>query len=126
MSTGTPPPGQVIGKANLSALRISELTEDGQIEWLDAVERLKSLAGLVEDKDVANKLNVPVSTFSEFRHGNGKLPSLAKLRVLHFLGVESLAEAIDLLAREDNAEKLRRKSLRQSRKSLLKGIPTDE
>ena len=91
--------------------------EGGRIDWLSAVEQVKQSAGLIEDKDVAATLNVPVSTFSEFRNSAGNLPGLAKLRVLHLLGYESLSEALDLLTGEESAEKNRRKLQRQARKT---------
>jgi hypothetical protein len=91
--------------------------EGGRIDWLSAVEQVKQSAGLIEDKDVAATLNVPVSTFSEFRNSAGNLPGLAKLRVLHLLGYESLSEALDLLTGEESAEKSRRKLQRQARKT---------
>jgi hypothetical protein len=91
--------------------------ECGRIDWLSAVEQVKQSSGLIEDKDVAATLNVPVSTFSEFRNSAGNLPGLAKLRVLHLLGYESLSEALDLLTDEESAEKSRRKLQRQARKT---------
>lgn len=91
--------------------------EDGCIDWLLAVDQIKLRDGLIEDKDVANTLLVPVSTFSEFRNATGNLPWLAKLRVLHMLGFELLSEAIDLLSQEEAAEKSRRKLQRQARKT---------
>jgi len=92
--------------------------EGGRIDWLSAVEQVKQSVGLIEDKDIAATLNVPVSTFSEFRNSAGNLPGLAKLRVLHLLGYESLAEALDLLTGEESAEKNRRKLQRQARKTV--------
>ena len=65
---------------------------------------------------MAEWLGIPASTFSEFRTGTGNLPWMAKLRILLGLGCESLAEAVDLLTLEENAEKLRRKQERLARK----------
>lgn len=90
--------------------------DSGRIDWLSAVEQIKQSSGVVEDKDFAATLSVPVSTFSEFRNSSGNLPWLAKLRVLHLLGYQSLEEALDLLTREESADKTRRKLQRHARK----------
>jgi hypothetical protein len=100
---------------NASLGRIQQ-DDSGRIDWLSAVEQLKQSSGAVEDKDFAAALNVPVSTFSEFRNSTGNLPWLAKLRVLHLLGYQSLEEALDLLTREELSDKTRRKLQRQARK----------
>ncbi len=91
--------------------------EDGRVDWLSAVEQIKQSLHLIEDKDVAQMLDVPVSTFSEFRNSAGNLPWLAKLRVLKLVGYVTLSDALDLLIREEVAEKNRRKLQRHARKS---------
>ncbi len=90
--------------------------DSGGVDWISAVEQIKQSSDLVEDKDVAAMLNVPVSTFSEFRNSSGNLPWLAKLRVLHLLGYKSLEEALNLLTKEESADKTRRKLQRHARK----------
>ncbi len=101
---------------NKAAPRHVQQDDSGRIDWLSAVDQIKQSSGLVEDKDLAATLSVPVSTFSEFRNSAGNLPWLAKLRVLHLLGYQSLEEALDLLTREESADKTRRKLQRHARK----------
>lgn len=90
---------------------------DGWVDWLSAVDQIKQSLQLFEDKDVAQTLDVPVSTFSEFRSSAGNLPCLAKLRVLKLVGYETLSDALDILTREEAAVKNRRKLQRHARKS---------
>lgn len=95
-------------------------SEDGRLDWLAAVEQLKNSLKLIEDKDVAAMLQVPVSTFSEFRNSAGNLPWLAKLKVLSLMGYESLNEVLDLLSHDESVEKNRRKMQRHARKTAKK------
>ena len=106
---------------NKGAPRHVQQDDSGRIDWLSAVEQIKQSSGFVEDKDLAETLSVPVSTFSEFRNSAGNLPWLAKLRVLHLLGYQSLDEALDLLTHEESADKTRRKLQRHARKIAAQG-----
>ena len=118
MSTGkTRSPRGTPKKTSAKVPKLLQPNDDGRVDWLSAVDQIKQLLGLVEDKDIANKLDVPVSTFSEFRNETGNLPWMAKLRILQLLGYEQLSDAIDLLTQEETTEKARRKTLRQARKS---------
>jgi hypothetical protein len=118
MSTGIVRPRKKSkGSATPPSQLLIQQHEDGRVDWLAAVEQIKLSLQLIEDKDVAQTLNVPVSTFSEFRNSAGNLPWLAKLRVLHLVGYESLSEALNLLTREESVEKNRRKLQRHARKT---------
>ena len=124
MSTGIVRPRQKSkGSITPSSSTPVHQHEDGRVDWLAAVEQIKLSLQLIEDKDVAMTLNVPVSTFSEFRNSAGNLPLLAKLRVLHLAGYESLTEALDLLTREESVEKNRRKLQRHARKTSKQTQP---
>jgi hypothetical protein len=124
MSTGIVRPRQKSkGSITPSSSTPVHRHEDGRVDWLAAVEQIKLSLQLIEDKDVAMTLNVPVSTFSEFRNSAGNLPLLAKLRVLHLVGYESLTEALDLLTREESVEKNRRKLQRHARKTSQQTQP---
>jgi hypothetical protein len=102
--------------ARRAILQRVQQDDSGRIDWFSAVEQIRQSSGLVEDKDLAATLSVPVSTFSEFRNSAGNLPWLAKLRVLHLLGYQSLEEVLTLLTEEESADKTRRKLQRQARK----------
>jgi hypothetical protein len=93
---------------NKATPRHVQQDDSGRIDWLSAVDQIKQSSRLVEDKDLAATLSVPVSTFSEFRNSAGNLPWLAKLRVMHLLGYQSLEEALGILSREESADKTRR------------------
>lgn len=94
-------------------------TADGNVDWSAAATWIQQDQGLLENKDMAEWLGIPASTFSEFRTGTGNLPWMAKLRLLVGLGCESLTEALDLLTLEESAEKLRRKQERLARKQRV-------
>lgn len=82
------------------------------IDWAGILDYVRDRCGFVEDRQLSKHLDVPSSTLSAVRRGKAELSMMAKFRLLDRFGYHQIAEAADLLDRDELAAKRRRAARR--------------
>ncbi len=99
----------------------------GSIRWIDALDALKTSAGFVEDKQLADYLKISTSTLSDFKRGKSEISGRIKLKILDFLGFHTITSGLEFFLRDELAAVAKRARQRQAKKIAQKNsIPVND
>lgn len=91
-------------------------TSSGSIKWVEALDSLKVAAGFIEDKQLANYLQIPTSSLSDFRLSKVEMSGRIKLKILDHLGFHRVSSVIEFFLKDETAASLKRARQRQAKK----------
>lgn len=91
-------------------------TSSGSIRWMAALDSLKDAAGFAEDKQLADYLQIPTSTLSDFRRSKTEMTGRVKLKILDHLGFHKISSCIEFFLKDETAASLKRARQRQAKK----------
>lgn len=91
-----------------------DYVSDQGINWIAILERIRDQAGFVEDKQLADYLDIPQSTLSAVLKGRSELNMYNKFIVLDKFGFHSIVEAVTILKSDDLTARVRRAVRRQA------------